>query len=129
MLRQMAVDAGANETILLRDGQLMEASASTVHVVRDGVLITPPNSARILPGTSRSVVEELADELGIARRDEAVSEASLRSADEIWLAAATREVQPVTALDGNAIGTGKPGPLWRRVYDAWQRLKSEPARY
>ena len=63
MLRQLAVDAGANETILLRDGELMEASASTVHVVRDGVLLTPPNSTRILPGTSRIVVEELADEL------------------------------------------------------------------
>src|SRR6185369_10093608 len=60
LLRQLAVDAGANEAILLRDGELMEASASTVHVVRNGVLLTPPNSSRILPGTSRSVVEELA---------------------------------------------------------------------
>lgn len=129
MLRQMAVDAGANETILLRDGQLMEASASTVHVVSGGVLLTPPNSTRILPGTSRAVVEELADELGITRRDTSISEAQLRSADEIWLAAATREVQPVTRLDGSAVGDGRPGPVWRRVYDAWQRLKSEPSRY
>jgi D-alanine transaminase len=129
MLRQMAVDAGANETILLREGELMEASASTVHVVRAGVLLTPPNSTRILPGTSRSVVEELADELGIARRDARISEEQLRGADEIWLAAATREVQPVTRLDGKPVGSGVPGPLWRRVYEAWQRLKSEPARY
>jgi D-alanine transaminase len=129
MLRQMAVDAGANEAILLRDGELMEASASTVHVVRAGVLLTPPNSTRILPGTSRIIVEELADELGIPRRDQHISEAELRGADEIWLAAATREVQPVTRLDGNPVGSGTPGPLWRRVYDAWQRLKAEPARY
>jgi D-alanine transaminase len=129
MLRQAAVDASANETILLRDGELMEASASTVHVVRDGVLLTPPNSSRILPGTSRIVVEELADELGITRRDARISESELRGADEIWLAAATREVQPVTKLDGRAVGSGRPGPLWRRVYDAWQRLKSDPARY
>jgi D-alanine transaminase len=129
MLRQLAVDAGANETILLREGELMEASASTVHVVRDGVLLTPPNSSRILPGTSRIVVEELADELGIARRDAYISEADLRGADEIWLAAATREVQPVTRLDGQAVGSGRPGHLWRRVYEAWQSLKSEPARY
>ena len=129
MLRQMAVDAGANETILLRDGQLMEASASTVHVVLGGVLVTPPNSSRILPGTSRIVVEELADELGIPRRDAPISDAELRGADEIWLAAATREVQPVTRLDDRVVGNGRPGPLWRRIYDAWQRLKSDHARY
>jgi D-alanine transaminase len=107
----------------------MEASASTVHVVHKGVLLTPPNSQRILPGTSRNVVEELADELGIARRDAPVSEAELRSAEEIWLAAATREVQPVTRLDGKAVGNGKPGPLWRGIYDAWQQLKRDPSRF
>jgi len=129
LLRQLAVDAGANETILLRDGELMEASASTVHVVRDGRLLTPPNSSRILPGTSRSVVEELADALQIPRAAERISEAQLRSADEIWLAAATREVQPVTLLDGKPVGNGAPGPVWRRVYDAWQQLKRDPTRF
>jgi D-alanine transaminase len=129
LLRQLAVDAGAGETILLRDGELMEASASTVHVVRDGVLLTPHNSMRILPGTSRSVVEELADELGISRRDASISEAQLRSADEIWLAAATREVQPVTLLDGKPVGNGAPGPVWRRIYEAWQQLRSDPTRF
>ena len=123
LLRQLAVDANASETILLRDGELMEGSASTVHVVRNGVLLTPPDSTRLLPGTSRRLVEELADNLGIARRDERISEAQLRGADEIWLAAATREVQPVTRLDGVAVGTGSPGPVWRKVYDAFQQMK------
>jgi D-alanine transaminase len=123
LLRQLAVDANASETILLRDGELMEGSASTVHIVKDGVLVTPLNSTRILPGTTRGVVEELADTLGIARRDAHISEAELRAADEIWLAAGTREVQPVTKLDGKPVGTGRPGPLWRRVYDAYQQLK------
>jgi D-alanine transaminase len=123
LLRQLAVDADASETILLRDGELVEGSASTVHVVRHGTVITPPNSTRLLPGTTRSVVEELADNLGIARRDARVTEAELRSADEIWLGAATREVQPVTRLDGHPVGTGTPGPVWRKVYDAWQQLK------
>jgi D-alanine transaminase len=123
LLRQQAVEAGASETILLRDGELTEGSASTVHVVRDGVLLTPPNSTRILPGTTRLVVEEIADNLGISRRDERIDESALRSADEIWLGAATREVQPVTRLDGRPVGSGKPGPMWRRVYDAFQRLK------
>jgi D-alanine transaminase len=129
LLRQLAVDAGANEAILLRNGELTEGSASTVHVVRDGVLLTPLNSSRILPGTSRSVVEELATALGIAHRSAQITEAQLRSADEIWLAAATREVQPVTRLDGAPVGTGMPGPVWRRVYDAWQQLKRDPARF
>jgi D-alanine transaminase len=129
LLRQLAVDAGANETILLREGELMEGSASTVHVVSNGRLLTPPNSTRILPGTTRGVVEELADQLGIARTEARISETQLRAADEIWLAAATREVQPVTRLDGRPVGRGVPGPLWRRVYDAWQQLKREPARF
>lgn len=123
LLRQLAVDAGAAETILLRDGELMEGSASTVHIVKNGRLITPVQSSRILPSTTRSIVEELADKLGIPRRDAPVSEAELRNADEIWLVAATREVQPVTRLDGKPVGSGKPGPLWRRVYDAYQQLK------
>ena len=127
LLRQQAVEAGASEAILLRDGELTEGSASTVHVVKDGTLVTPPNSARILPGTTRIVVEELAGALGISRRDAPVSESLLRSADEIWLGAATREVQPVTRLDGVPVGTGLPGPYWRRLYDAWQQLK-RPAR-
>jgi D-alanine transaminase len=123
LLRQLACDASAAETILLRDGQLMEGSASAVHIVKNGVLVSPLNSTRILPSTTRSVIEELADSLGIARRDAPVSEAELRAADEIWLAAATREVQPVTRLDGAQVGSGKPGPVWRRVYDAYQQLK------
>jgi D-alanine transaminase len=123
LLRQLACDANASETILLRDGELMEGSASTVHVVKHGELFTPINSTRILPGTTRGVVEEIADHLGIPRRDARISEPELRAADEIWLAAATREVQPVTRLDGAPVGGGKPGPLWRRVYDAYQQLK------
>lgn len=127
LLRQLACDAGASETILLRDGELMEGSASTVHVVKDGVIVTPVNSTRILPGTTRSIVEELADQLGIPRRAARISEAELRAADEIWLAAATREVQPVTKLDGRAVGNGRPGPLWRAVYEAYQKLKRLPS--
>jgi D-alanine transaminase len=125
LLRQQAVEANASETILLRDGELVEGSASTVHVVRNGVLITPPNSTRLLPGTSRRVVEELADSLGVARRDARITESELRSADEIWLAAATREIQPVTQLDGATVGSGRPGPVWRKIYDAWQQLKRD----
>ena len=65
LLRQLAVDADASETILLRDGQLIEASASSVHVVIGGVLCTPPNSWKLLPGTTRGVIEEVAENAGV----------------------------------------------------------------
>jgi D-alanine transaminase len=125
LLRQLAVDADAAETILLRNGELTEASSSTVQVVIGGELRTPPNSRNILPGTTRSVVEELARRLGITYRAAPVREAELRRADEIWISAATREVQPVTRLDGEPVGSGRPGPLWRRVYEEFQRWKRE----
>ncbi len=125
MLRQLAVDANGAETILLRNGELMEASASAVHVVIGGELRAPPNSRNILPGTTRGVVEELAARMGVPHRSTNISEAELRHADEIWISAATREVQPVTTLDGKAVGSGRPGPLWRRVYDEFQRWKQE----
>jgi len=125
LLRQQAAEAGASEAILLREGKLTEGSASTVHVVLGGELLTPPNSHRILPGTTRGVVVEIAQALGIAHRSEDISESQLRSADEIWLASATREVQPVTRLDERPVGTGLPGPLWQRVHARYQVLKRE----
>jgi D-alanine transaminase len=116
LLRQQSVEAGADETILLRDGLLTEASASSIYVVIDGELRAPPNSPRLLPGTTRSLVEELAERHGIAHRAVAVSEPQLRAADEVWLSAATRGVLPVTRIDGQPVGNGLPGPLWRRMY-------------
>jgi D-alanine transaminase len=127
LLRQLSAEAAAAETILLREGELTEASASAVHVVLGGEVLMPPNSRRILPATTRSAVEEMAARAAIPCRVQPISEAQLRSADEVWLSAATREVQPVTALDGHPVGSGRPGPLWRRVYEEFQRYKEELA--
>ncbi|HEX4387334.1 MAG TPA: D-amino acid aminotransferase [Steroidobacteraceae bacterium] len=127
LLRQLSVDAGAAETILLRHGELMEASASAVHVVLGGEVMVPPNSHRILPGTTRSAVQEMAARAGIPWHVVPVSETQLRVADEVWISAATREVQPVTRIDGNPVGSGRPGPLWARVYAELQRYKGELA--
>lgn len=125
LLRQQAFEAGATEAILLRDGELTEGSASSVLLVKDEVLLAPPDSPRILPGTTRRVVEEIADRLGIPRRDQPIDEATLRSAGEIWLTSATREVQPVVQLDGQPVGSGRPGALWRKVYEAFQQLRRQ----
>jgi D-alanine transaminase len=127
LLRQLSVDAGATETLLLRDGELMEASSSAVHVVAGGELLSPPNSWKILPGTTRGVVEELASRAGIPHRSSPIPEALMRAADEIWISAATREVQAVTSLDGRPVGTGRPGPVWRRVHEELVRYKAEVA--
>jgi len=125
LLRQLSIDANAAETILLRDGDMMEASSSAVHVVIDGEIRTPPRSKKILPGTTRSVMEEMSTRAAIPFRATRITESELRDATEIWISAATREIQPVTTLDGRPVGTGKPGPLWRRVYDELQAYKHE----
>lgn len=127
LLRQLAVDDGASECILLRDGQLTDSSASSVHAVIGGELRTPPNSWKLLPGTTRGVIEEIAERAGVKYRAVSVSETELRGAEEILLGAATREVQPVTSLDGKPIGGGKPGPVWRKLYDGYQAYKKEIA--
>jgi D-alanine transaminase len=127
LLRQLACDENATEAILLRDGALTDASASSVHVVIGGELRTPPNSQRLLPGTTRGVIEEVAEQAGVSWRSAPVSETELRAASEILLGAATREVQAITSLDGKPVGNGKPGPVWRKLYDAYQQYKREIA--
>jgi D-alanine transaminase len=127
LLRQLAVDANAAETILLRDGELMEASSSAVHVVIRGEIRSPPNSRKVLPGTTRGVMEELAERANIPHRSTRVTESELRNAEEIWLTAAVREMSSVTVLDGKPVGSGNPGPLYRRIRDAFERYKAELA--
>jgi D-alanine transaminase len=125
LLKQQAIAAGADEAILLRDGLLTEASTSSIYVVSGRELRMPPNGPELLPGTTRGLVEELADRNAIARREGAISERELRGADEVWLSAATRGVIAVTRLDGAPVGSGVPGPMWRRMYqlieDWWNR--------
>jgi D-alanine transaminase len=119
LLKKLAVDAGAYETILLEDGELTEGSSTTVHIVVQGALRTPPNGRQILPGTTRDVVGELASRLSIASRSVRVTEAELRNADEIWIAFSTRGILPVTLLDGRPVGNGKPGPMFGRMHAAF----------
>ncbi len=119
LLKRIAVDAGAYETILLEKGFLTEGSSTTVHVIEGGRILTPPNGPHILPGTTRDVVVELAAHLGMPAESTEVSEAQLRGAGEIWLAFSTRGVLPVTRLDMAPVGDGVPGPHFRRMHAAF----------
>lgn len=123
LLRQRSVDAGCAETILLRDGYLSEGSASNVFMVKDGQLLAPPKSNLILPGVTYDVVLEIAEQLGLPASIRPIPEQELRRADELWLTSSTKEVAAVTHLDGQAIGTGIPGPVYRRIQAAYQDYK------
>ncbi len=131
MLKKLAADAGAYETLLLEHGALTEGSSTTAHVVKGGVIYTPPNGHHILPGTTRDVVTELADRLDVRCESARVPEAQLRAADELWLAFSTRGLLPVTTLDGAPVGDGKPGPLFKRMHAAFEgyvrELQGTPA--
>jgi D-alanine transaminase len=126
LLRQEAIEQSCHEAILLRDGYATEGTASSLFVVRDDVLITPPKSRDLLPSITRDVVLELAQRHGVASREAAIPAAQLPKAEEIWLASSTREVYAVTRLDGAKVGTGAPGPHWRRMFDLFQQHKAEP---
>lgn len=125
LARQISADAGATETILLRGGMLTEASASNVFVVKDGVVAAPPRDNHILLGITYDLLTRLAAEGALKLEIRPVSEAQLRDADEVWLSSSTKEVLAVTTLDGRPVGTGKPGPVFRRMHSLYQDYKSK----
>jgi D-alanine transaminase len=125
LLRWLAADAGATETILLREGGVTEGSASSVHVVKGGRILTPPQSNAILPGTTRGVIFELAEREGIPSERRPLVEAELRSADEVLIASAGGGIRAVATLDGMPVGGGAPGPVFRRIYAAFRATQRE----
>ena len=128
LLRQLAVDAGAAETVMLREGFLSEGAASNIFVVRDGKLLAPPKGHLMLPGITYDVVLELAEAAGIACMVREISEFEVRSAQELWLTSSSKEILAITALDGRPVGNGKPGSLFREMYRLYQEYKSNVMR-
>jgi D-alanine transaminase len=128
LARQMSADQGALETIMFRDGWLTEAAASNVWIVKDGALLGPPKSEHVLEGIRVELLHELCEDEGIPYHLKPISESDVRSADEVMLSSATKEVLPVTKLDGEPVGhgalRGKPGPVYARLYEAYQRAKA-----
>lgn len=126
LMKQQAVDGGAQEAIIVRNGEVLEGCSSSVLIALRGEILTPPDSRSILPGTTRDTAIEIADgELPIQSRR--ISTEDLRAADEVWIASATRDVIPITRIDGIPVGGGVPGPLWRRMSEAFEALRARLA--
>jgi len=127
LARQISADQGAAETIMLRDGFVTEASSSNVWIAKEGALLGPPKSEQVLEGIRVELLRELCEEVGIGYNLRPISEAELFAADEIMLSSAGRELLPVTTLDKQPVGHGalhgKPGPVYARLYEAYQRAK------
>ena len=128
LLRQLSAEASAAETILFRDGKLTEASASNVFIVKRGVILSPAKSNLILPGITYDVVTELARANNMPLEFRDVSEAEVRGADEVWVTSSSKEVLAIVELDGKRIGDGKPGPVFRRMYQLYQEFKQKVMR-
>jgi D-alanine transaminase len=128
LLRQLSAEAGAAETILFRNGKLTEASASNVFMVKGGVIFSPPKTNLILPGITYDVIVELAraNNLPLEFRD--VAEAEVRAADEVWVSSSSKEVLAIVELDGKRVGDGRPGPVFRRMYQLYQEFKQKVMR-
>ena len=129
LLRQLAVDANCSETVLFRppageeDATLTEGTASNIFAVQRGTLLAPPQSHLMLPGITYGVMLELAEAAGIPYTVRRISKTEVFAADELLLTSSTREVQAITRLDGQAIGGGKPGPVFAELYRRYQDFK------
>jgi D-alanine transaminase len=127
LARQISADVGAVETVMFRDGYLSEAAASNVWVVREGTVLGPPRDHLVLEGIRYSLIEEIARARGIPVQLRRISKEEVRTADEVLLSSATKEVLAVTTLDGQPVGKGRPGPVYAALYAGYQQAKQEGA--
>jgi len=125
LLRQQAHDRNAAEAILINQGKVTEGAASNLFAVINGVLVTPPTGPCLLPGITRDLIIELAEEHNIAYEEREMDEAELDSASEIWLTSSTKEILPVVELDGKPVENGESGPIWEKMIDIYQAYKAE----
>lgn len=126
--RQISADAGALETVMFRGEFLSEAAASNVWVVKNGVVMGPPKDNLVLEGIRFNLIEDICREQGIPFELRRITRAEVLEADELMLSSATKEVLPVTLLDGQPVGHGAsrglPGPVYQRLYAGYQTAKA-----
>jgi D-alanine transaminase len=121
LARERASRLGADDAVFVRDGFIMEATASNVFLVKDGTLHTPQLSNYILPGITRGAVLDLAAELGIPAVEEPVPVHLIYDADEVFTTGTNNELAPVVAVDGRQVGTGQPGPIFQKLQAAFEK--------
>lgn len=124
LARQAAADAHATECLMFRDGLLTEGSASNIWIVRDGTVLAPRRDTRILEGIRIGLLEELCQACGLALAFRNITRAEVLAADEILVTSATKEILPATQIDGQPVGSGRPGPIYSKLYDAYQQAKA-----
>lgn len=125
LARQAAVDAGALEVVMFRDGMLTEGSASNWWVVRNGTVAGPPRDNLILEGIRVGLMSELCAAERLPLDVRRIAREEVFAADELLISSATKELLPVTKLDGKPVGSGKPGPVYARLFAAYQRAKAQ----
>ncbi|NDP39719.1 MAG: D-amino acid aminotransferase [Rhodoferax sp.] len=125
LARQISYDAGAVETIMFRDGFLSEAAASNVWVVKDGKVLGTPKDHLVLEGIRYGLIEDICRARGIPFELRRLSREEVKNADEVLLSSATKEVLPVTLLDGQPVGSGKPGPVYAQLYAGYSEAKAK----
>ena len=123
--RQISFDQDAVETIMFRDGFLSEAATCNVWIIKDGKVLGTPKDNLVLEGIRYGLIEEICARQGIAFELRRISQDEVRNADEVLLSSATKEVLPVTQLDGQPVGSGQPGPVYARLYAGYQEAKAE----
>jgi D-alanine transaminase len=128
LMRQLATDQGAVETVMFRDGYLTEASASNVLVVVNGTIVVPPKDNHILPGITYDAAMEFAREAGMPLEVRPVPRPEAMSAGEMWLSSSTKEVLAVTTVDGRPFAGGRPGPVFRKMWAYFQTKKPQALR-
>ena len=123
MLRQFALDKKADEAILVKGNNVTEGSASSVFIVINDEIITPPKDTCILPGITRDLVIELANANNIKCTERNITVDEIKSCNEIWVTSSLREILPVTKLDDKPVGSGSPGEIWKHIYSLYQDYK------
>ncbi|PCJ32625.1 MAG: D-amino-acid transaminase [Gammaproteobacteria bacterium] len=123
LLKQQALEAGAVEALLIREGYLTEGAASNAYVVLDGTIYTAPKDEKVLAGITRDVVIQIAHDNNMPLKEVAVTVQQLKEADEIWISSSTKEVIAVTQLDDSPVANGKPGPIWQKMDALYQQFK------
>lgn len=124
LLKQTAIEKNAQEAILVRNGQVTEGSASNIFIVSQGVIKTPPKSSQLLPGITRDLVVELAQQNNIALEETTFTDTELDAADEVWITSSTKEVMPVLMLNNKTIASGQPGNVTHRMFSIYQEYKN-----